>query len=282
MAMDRIEIKDLHLRCIIGTNDWERREKQDVLINVIICTDLLKTAGKYDDINLTIDYKKLKDEIVEMVENSSPYLLETLSIKIADLCIKKNGVKSVVVEAEKPGALRFARSVSVRVEREWKTAVLLLSLDAQSERKLMSLLKSIKEMDELRLKKVSGFYKCSPKNKTDEPIDTFMKSMFGAISVDTFLEGHELLERLKDIKTESENKKEPTVSPVRFTVDIMLVKNNEGEFKFLHENLIKSELVYFCCAEVERSVLLLRLHPMDVWRKMLQRGKIRRITIQQT
>ena len=43
--MDRILISDLRARTVIGVNDEERREKQDILINVTIFADLLK-AGK--------------------------------------------------------------------------------------------------------------------------------------------------------------------------------------------------------------------------------------------
>jgi dihydroneopterin aldolase len=42
--MDRIIISDLCARCIIGINDNERREKQDVSITISIYAEL-KRAG---------------------------------------------------------------------------------------------------------------------------------------------------------------------------------------------------------------------------------------------
>ena len=42
---DRIFIKDLLVRCVLGLSAEERREKQDVLINVVLFSDLAK-AGK--------------------------------------------------------------------------------------------------------------------------------------------------------------------------------------------------------------------------------------------
>lgn len=41
--MDRILIKDLLVRCIIGVSEEERREKQDVVINVALSADLRGT-----------------------------------------------------------------------------------------------------------------------------------------------------------------------------------------------------------------------------------------------
>src|SRR5690606_5012842 len=48
MAQDRIDIKNLLLRTIIGLNDWEREKRQDVLINLTLFTDM-RAAGQSDD-----------------------------------------------------------------------------------------------------------------------------------------------------------------------------------------------------------------------------------------
>jgi dihydroneopterin aldolase len=53
-----------------------------------------------------------------MVEDSRYYLLEALAEAIAAVCLKHRGVKGVRVRVDKPGALRFARSVAVEIERE--------------------------------------------------------------------------------------------------------------------------------------------------------------------
>ena len=44
MAQDKIIIKDLLLRGIIGLNDWEREKPQDILINLTLFTDM-RAAG---------------------------------------------------------------------------------------------------------------------------------------------------------------------------------------------------------------------------------------------
>jgi D-erythro-7,8-dihydroneopterin triphosphate epimerase len=54
--MDKIHIRDILLRCVIGINPEERREKQDVVIDVTLYADL-SLAGATDDFNNTVDYK---------------------------------------------------------------------------------------------------------------------------------------------------------------------------------------------------------------------------------
>ena len=114
--MDCIEIRGLLLRCIIGINESERQNKQDVLINITLWADL-RPAAAADDIAQTVNYRTLTKQIIEHVEASEYFLLETLTEKIAELCLKDPRVARVQVNVEKPGALRFARSVGVKMER---------------------------------------------------------------------------------------------------------------------------------------------------------------------
>ncbi|MFV2015058.1 MAG: dihydroneopterin aldolase [Candidatus Heimdallarchaeota archaeon] len=114
---DKIIIKDLLLRGIIGINDWERKEKQDILINIALIIDLTK-AGLSDIIDDTLNYRSLTKEIIDSVEKSSFFLVERLAKSIADLCLRDKRVERVRVRVEKPMALRFAKSVGVEIERE--------------------------------------------------------------------------------------------------------------------------------------------------------------------
>ena len=113
---DQIHISDLLLRMIIGINDEEREKKQDVLININMLVDL-KTAGRSDDINDAVNYRTITKEIIELVENSHFQLVEKMADEVARICLRDHKVQSVQVQIEKPGALRFARSVGVTVVR---------------------------------------------------------------------------------------------------------------------------------------------------------------------
>jgi len=116
-SSDKILIKDLLLRCIVGINESERREKQDVMINVALWTNLTE-AAETDDIGKTVDYRRITKDIVKLVETSDFFLVETLAEGIAKVCLQHERVEKVMVVVEKPGALRFARSVGVEIFRE--------------------------------------------------------------------------------------------------------------------------------------------------------------------
>ena len=45
MTRDKIFIRDLLVRGIIGINDWEREKKQDILINLILRVDSRPGGG---------------------------------------------------------------------------------------------------------------------------------------------------------------------------------------------------------------------------------------------
>ena len=114
--MDRILIRDLQARCIVGINPEERREKQDVVINIAIYTDL-RTAGRSDRFEDAVDYRAIKKQIVAFVEQSHCQLIEALAEAIADICLQRKAARRVRVRVDKPSALRFARSVAVEIIR---------------------------------------------------------------------------------------------------------------------------------------------------------------------
>ena len=122
VARDRIYIRDLSLRCIIGVFPEERGKRQDVVINVVMETNFSR-AAETDVLDDTVDYKAIKEKIVTLVENSEFNLIETLSNRIADICLEDRKVSRVSVTVDKPGALRFARSVAVETTKTRKDSL---------------------------------------------------------------------------------------------------------------------------------------------------------------
>ena len=114
---DRIEIRDLMVRAIVGINDEERVNRQDVVINLTIWIDF-RAAGRSDNIDDTINYRTLSKLVSEMVEGSSFFLVEKLPDEKARLSLEfSESIERIRVSVEKPGAIRFARSVGVTIER---------------------------------------------------------------------------------------------------------------------------------------------------------------------
>jgi dihydroneopterin aldolase/D-erythro-7,8-dihydroneopterin triphosphate epimerase len=113
---DKIYIRDLAVRCIIGVNHDERTEKQDVIINIVLYTDTRK-AGQTDILEDSVDYKMVKKAVLSLVENSAFLLIEKLAEEIAKVCLEDSKVQKVNVTVDKPGALRYTRSVAVEIVR---------------------------------------------------------------------------------------------------------------------------------------------------------------------
>ena len=112
---DQIVISDLLLRAIIGINDEERRDQQDIVINIVLDADLRKAVS--DDIQDSVNYRSLTKRIIALVEASQYRLVEKLAAEISILCLADARVMQAQVRVEKPGALRFARSVGVQITR---------------------------------------------------------------------------------------------------------------------------------------------------------------------
>ena len=109
-----IRIEDLALRAIIGFNDWEREKKQDIIINIYMEFDATK-AVKTDLVEETLNYKKIKNRVIKLVESSGFNLLETLTHRVLETISKDKMVIKAKVKIDKLHALRFARSVSTEM-----------------------------------------------------------------------------------------------------------------------------------------------------------------------
>lgn len=114
--MDKTFIKDLLVRGIIGIRDWEREKAQDILINVTVFSDTTR-AGETDDIAHCVDYSTLAKKIQTHAESAARLTVEALANDLAKLCLQDESVQKVIVRVEKPGAVRFAKSVGVEIER---------------------------------------------------------------------------------------------------------------------------------------------------------------------
>lgn len=114
--MDRIFVRDLSLRCIIGIFPEERKNRQDVIVNLVL-EGPFSEAAKSDNIELTANYKTITKRIIQLVEDSEFFLIETLAERISQVCLDDPHVQRATVTLDKPGALRFARSVAVEITR---------------------------------------------------------------------------------------------------------------------------------------------------------------------
>lgn len=114
--MDKIIIQDLVARGIIGINDWEREKPQEIRINIVLYGDLT-AAGKSDDIADTVNYRSVAKKALAHAESAQRLTVEALAADLARICLAEPGVLRTIVRVEKPGAVRFASSVGVEIDR---------------------------------------------------------------------------------------------------------------------------------------------------------------------
>ncbi len=114
--MDIIYLHDLRIETVIGVNDWERRIKQTVVLDVELGTDTRRAAAA-DRIEDTVDYKAVAKRLIAFVGGSSFFLVETLAERIADILNNEFKVPWCRVRLNKQGAVRCVRDVGVIIER---------------------------------------------------------------------------------------------------------------------------------------------------------------------
>lgn len=114
--MDEVFISDLLARGIIGLNDWEREKPQEILMNFTLYTDLHK-AGQSDNIADSVNYRSIAKKAMAHAETAGRLTVEALAADLARICLEDAGVQKVKVRIEKPGAVRFSRSVGVEIVR---------------------------------------------------------------------------------------------------------------------------------------------------------------------
>lgn len=113
---DRIHVRDLRVEAIIGVDDRERTERQELLIQITLLTDL-RAAGRSDRLADSIDYRAFTQAVVSYVRDSRHYLVEALATGIAEIGLVAFGALAVRVRVDKTEALPAVGAVGVEIER---------------------------------------------------------------------------------------------------------------------------------------------------------------------
>src|ERR1043165_3562023 len=92
---DRIFLHGLAGEIIIGLIEWERRVKQTIVLDVEMPVDCARAAAS-DDVDDTLDYKKVAKRLIAFVGGSEFKLVETLAHRAATLILEEFSVDWVV------------------------------------------------------------------------------------------------------------------------------------------------------------------------------------------
>ena len=114
--MDIIFLGGLEIETIIGIYDWERQNKQTVILDIEMAFDI-KKAAQTDDIVHTLDYKAVSERVISFVEGSNFFLVEKLVEEIANILRHEFSIPWVKIMLNKRGAIIKAREVGIIIER---------------------------------------------------------------------------------------------------------------------------------------------------------------------
>lgn len=115
--LDKIFIKNLLARGIVGINPEERVNRQDILVNATLWFDTRKPS-RSDDVEETVNYRTVAKSLMAHMESGKPLLVERLTAELVRICFETDPrIEAVELSLEKPGALRFAESVGLTIYR---------------------------------------------------------------------------------------------------------------------------------------------------------------------
>jgi 2-amino-4-hydroxy-6-hydroxymethyldihydropteridine diphosphokinase len=255
---DNIFLTGLKVSCIIGIFDWERKQKQDVLIDMRFPADIRKAAGR-DRIEDAIDYKKIAKTAIAFVEKSRFQLIETLAERLASLLLDRFGLPEVFLRVSKPGAVRGSQNVGVEITRTRPgTAgnLVYFSLGSNLE-PAIHLGNALRKIDEkFGLKVVSGVYETSPVGgKKNQPV--FWNMVVGVDTDEKPVNIRAWIEQLE--KKEGRTRTKDRFVSRTLDVDLILWKDlvlKRRDFAIPHPDIGTKAFVLFPLLEIAPQIVL--------------------------
>jgi dihydroneopterin aldolase len=115
---DRIDLRGIEVYARHGVLEEEQVRSQVFRIDLTVFADLA-AAGRSDDLDDTIDYRWLADQVKETVGGESHKLIERVASRLAESVLSDPKTRRVVVTIHKPEAELGAvlDDVSVTVDR---------------------------------------------------------------------------------------------------------------------------------------------------------------------
>lgn len=115
--MGIVFVRDLCVRTVIGVEEHERKEMQEVLVSLDLEADL-EPAAATDDLSRSVDYAAVAALVREHAAAVRFRLLEALAGSIAALVLDRFPLlRAATVRIEKPSAVTGARAVGVELRR---------------------------------------------------------------------------------------------------------------------------------------------------------------------
>lgn len=162
---DQIVLQGISARGHHGVLDFERREGQTFVVDVVMSVDLAP-AGASDRLDDTVNYAEVAGDVVALVEGEPLDLIEALAARIADRVLARPLVEAVDVVVHKPEAPvgHPFTDVQVRICRERREPVV-IALGANlgdARHTLGHAVAAVARLPGVEVHRVSGLYQTEP------------------------------------------------------------------------------------------------------------------------
>ena len=107
-------LREVEVICSIGLHDFERAEKQRVLIDVEVRLDP-ENEPTADTVADTLDYDQVREAVISLAEAQHYDLQETLARRIFDAISALKDVEGVAVTTQKPDVYPNCKTVAYRL-----------------------------------------------------------------------------------------------------------------------------------------------------------------------
>lgn len=101
--LDRIAVRGISATGHHGVFDFEKRDGQTFVVDVVLGVDTREAAAT-DDLAQTVNYAEIAADVVALIQGEPVDLIETLAQKVADSCLARDLVQVVEVTVHKPEA----------------------------------------------------------------------------------------------------------------------------------------------------------------------------------
>ncbi|MFP4098479.1 MAG: dihydroneopterin aldolase [Alphaproteobacteria bacterium] len=114
---DKIIIRDLELQMSIGIHEYEKKEPQRVLVNIVleVISNRDKKLNSIDDV---VSYEEVLKKIESSTTNSHFDLVEQLAETIAQTCLSyDHKICGASIKVEKPDIISNTAAVGIHIYR---------------------------------------------------------------------------------------------------------------------------------------------------------------------
>ncbi|WP_461615791.1 2-amino-4-hydroxy-6-hydroxymethyldihydropteridine diphosphokinase [Clostridium sp. Marseille-QA1073] len=217
--MDKMYIKDLEIFANHGYFQEEKKLGQKFILSFELDIDLSR-AGEEDNLDKTVHYGILCDEIEKEFTRMSHDLIEKAAEEIVNfILLKYEAINKVKLKLKKPWApvRKHLNYVAIEIERQWHKAYIAVGSNlGDKEKNIKDALEIINNSKHTKINKIANYYNTDPVGYTDQ--DEFLNT---AIEVKTLLTPQKLMKFLLDVEKSLKRERIIKYGPRTLDLDVI-------------------------------------------------------------